>query len=56
MKKDEVFLAILPVVLDRRWDTKVTTPEIARIAQDMTNEVWSVVNKTSKSTPDQESP
>ena len=49
MTKDELVLTILSVVLAHNYDTQVTSPEIARIAQDIADEMWPVLNKMSKS-------
>jgi hypothetical protein len=48
--KKGVFLAILPVSLNRKWESGVSTVEVAQSAMEQTNEIMSYVNKMSKST------
>ena len=51
--KGDVFLAVLPVVLARNWDGDKTTPDLTQIALDVTDEVWSVLGKMSKSSEEE---
>ena len=47
--KKDVFLAILPVLLAKKWDTPISTEEISQSAMEQTEKVMSYVNKISKS-------
>ena len=50
MTKSDIFLAILPVVLERKYADGSSSAEVAFSARDIADEIYSAVNKMSKST------